>query len=122
MLRHGALTIQIEPMCASLSDTGTTKHSSPLNWGPNKWSKLCRATLISVVESADFRKLHHFSEFWRLYPPRDGRVFLQGKMRACFLIVFEISLQDAMQTGFIQNDDVIQTLAADRSDQPLDVR
>jgi hypothetical protein len=56
---------------------------------------------VSVVESANFRKLHHRSEFWRLYSPRDRRVFLQGKVRACPLVVCEIRFQNATQTAFI---------------------
>ena len=52
--------------------------------------KLCRAPLVSVMEPADFRKLHHFSKFRRLYRTRNWRVFLQGKVRACLLVVFEI--------------------------------
>ena len=52
--------------------------------------KLRRATFVSVMESANFWQLYHRSEFWRLYPSRNRRVFIQGKVRACALVVFKV--------------------------------
>jgi len=43
-------------------------------------------------------------------------------MRARVFIVFEVGSEDSAQTAFIEHDDVIQTLAANRADQSLDVR
>jgi hypothetical protein len=74
-----------------------------------------------MVESAYFRKLHYLPEFWRKYPPRDRHVFLQGKLGACPHVVFQIRLQDATKTSFIQDDDVVQALAADQADQPFHI-
>src|SRR5438034_4454198 len=37
------------------------------------------------------------------------------------LVVFEMQLQDATQPSFIQDDDVVQALAANRTDQALDI-
>ena len=52
--------------------------------------KLGRAAFVSVMEPADFRKLHHFSKFRGLYRTRNWRVFLQGKVSTCALVVFKV--------------------------------
>src|SRR5467141_5234873 len=84
--------------------------------------KLGRAAFVSMVESAHFPKLHHRSEFSRLYRPRDRRIFLQGKVRASPLVIFKVRLQHTTQTGFIEGDDVVQALATNRSHPPLNLR
>ena len=76
---------------------------------------------ISVMESADLRKLHHLSEFRRLYLPRDRSILIERQVSARLLVVFEIRLQDATQAWFMQDDDVVQALAANRADQALDI-
>ncbi len=37
---------------------------------------------ISVMESADLRKLHHLSEFRRLYLPRDRSILVERQVSA----------------------------------------
>jgi hypothetical protein len=71
------------------------------------------------MEAADLRKLHYFSEFRRLYPPRDRSILVERQVSARPLVVFEIQLQDATQACFMQDDDVVQALAANRADQAL---
>jgi hypothetical protein len=73
------------------------------------------------MQSADLRKLHHLPEFRRLYPPRDRSILVERQVSACPLVVFEIQLQDATQACLIQDDDVVQALAANRADQALDI-
>ena len=73
------------------------------------------------MESADLRKLHHLSELRRLYTPRDRSILIERQVSARPLVVFEIRLQDATQAWFIQDDDVVQALAANRADQALDI-
>ncbi len=70
---------------------------------------------ISVMEAVDLRKLHYFSELRRLYPPRDRSILVERQVSARPLVVFEIQLQDATQACFIQDDDVVQALAANRA-------
>ena len=74
------------------------------------------------MESANFGQFYHPTELGRLNRPRYRRILLQGQVRACALVVFEIRLQDAMQTGFIPDDDMVQALATDRAYQSLNVR
>src|SRR5260370_35911857 len=73
------------------------------------------------MQSADLGKLHHPSELRRLYPPRDRSILVERQVSARPLVVFEIQLQDATQPSFIQDDDVVQALAANRADQALDI-
>jgi hypothetical protein len=42
-------------------------------------------------------------------------------MRPGLFVVCEIGFQDSTQTGLIQNDDVIQALSSNRSDQSLEI-
>jgi hypothetical protein len=67
------------------------------------------------MQSADLRKLHHLPEFRRLYPPRERSILVERQVSACPLVVFEIQLQDATQACLIQNDDMVQALAANRA-------
>ena len=73
------------------------------------------------MEAADLRKLHYLSELRRLYPPSDRSILLERQVSASPLAVFEIQLQDATQACFMQDDDVVQALAANRADQALDI-
>ena len=41
-------------------------------------------------------------------------------MGAMVLIIIDEARENAVQMGFIENDDVIQALTTDRTDQPLD--
>ena len=75
-----------------------------------------------MMESTALRKLHHSSEFWRLYSSRDRRVFLPGTVRACPPVVFEKRLPDVTKTGCIQNNHVVQALPPNRANQSLNVR
>src|SRR5262249_16396715 len=54
--------------------------------------------------------------------PMVRRVFLEAEMRAAPMVVAEARRQEAAQVGGIQNDQVIEALATDGSDQPLDER
>ena len=74
-----------------------------------------------MTESAHLRELYHRSEFRRLYAPRDRSILVGRQAGACPLVVFEIRLQDATQTGFMQDDAVVQALAPNRSDQSLNM-
>jgi hypothetical protein len=73
------------------------------------------------MESADLGKLHDPSEFRRLYAPRNRSILFERQVSARPLVVFEIQLQDATQPSFIQDDEVVQALAANRADQALDI-
>jgi len=50
---------------------------------------------------------------------RDRRILLQRPMRSNAVVIGRIVFQNSAQMCLAQNDDVIQTLAPDRSDQPF---
>ena len=54
--------------------------------------------------------------------PQSRRVSIERPMRAPLVVVSDISLEQATQMSLVQNDHVIEQLATNASDQPLDVR
>ena len=48
------------------------------------------AALVTMVQPADFRKLHHFSKFRTLYLPLDGRFLVQPQVRSRSMVIAEI--------------------------------
>ncbi len=67
--------------------------------------------------------VHQLAGFRRSGPSRlveldeRRRIFAQRQMSPRSLVVFEVRFQDSAQTGFIQDDHMIQALATDRTDQ-----
>src|ERR1700688_859629 len=50
---------------------------------------------------------------------RDWRILLQGSMCSEAIIIVGVGFQDPTQMHLAQDDDVVQTLTPDRSDQPF---
>src|SRR6202048_749332 len=50
---------------------------------------------------------------------RDRRILVQRPMRANAVVIGRIVFENSAQMCLAQNDDVVQTLAPDRSDQPF---
>src|SRR5258707_14970679 len=50
---------------------------------------------------------------------RDRRIFVQSPMRSDAVVVVSVRFQNLAQMCLAQDNDVVQTLAPDRSDQPL---
>jgi hypothetical protein len=50
---------------------------------------------------------------------KQGRIFGQSQMRPYVVVVGGISLEDPAQMVLAQDHDVVQTLPADRTDQPF---
>src|SRR5947207_14888188 len=73
------------------------------------------------MQSTDLRKLHHLPELRRLHSPRDWSILVERQVSSRPLVVFEIQLQDATQPSFIQDDDVVQALAANRAEHAIDL-
>src|SRR5437773_11525537 len=55
----------------------------------------------------------------RLDGPAVGRILVEGEVSARPGIVREVADQDAAQVPFAKDEDMIQTLAADRADESL---
>ncbi len=61
------------------------------------------------------------SEFWKLHKPRFRRVLGQREVGPGFVIVHHERFQVPIQTGLVENDDVVQALAANGADDALHV-
>jgi hypothetical protein len=75
-----------------------------------------------MMQTADLRNLNNRSDLHRLNRPFNRGVFAQREVSPGTLVILEIGSENSPETGFIQHNDVIQTLAANRSDQSLDIR
>lgn len=75
-----------------------------------------------MVKAPDFCERHHATFRRCLDASWRGRVLLKGEMGARPMRVEDVSGQQAAQMRLAQDDDVIQTLAAEGSDQSLRVR
>jgi hypothetical protein len=74
------------------------------------------------MEAADFGDSEDVTDRRRLQRPGIWRIFRQCQMGPCPMIVGEVSRQHAAQMRFADDEDVIEALAADGSDQSLHVR
>jgi hypothetical protein len=54
-----------------------------------------------------------------LYRTRDRRILVKGSMSPDAVVVMSVRFQNPAEMCLAQNDDVIQTLTPDRSDQPF---
>src|SRR5258708_364460 len=79
------------------------------------------APLVAMMQTADFRKGDDHARGRRTYRAGLRAILGERQMRSGAAIVLEIGRQDAAQVGFVENDDVIETLAADRADDALDI-
>jgi hypothetical protein len=65
-----------------------------------------------MVQATDLRERHDATFRWRVDASPRGRVFLEGKMSSRPMIIGDVSSKHATQVPLVQNDDVVQTLAA----------
>jgi hypothetical protein len=71
------------------------------------------------MHAAEFRDLDYPAPVWRVHCPRIRRVHRQGKVRSPVVVVIEISGNDALEMTVIHNDDMIEAVAAQSSDESL---
>src|SRR5258708_6438705 len=83
---------------------------------------LRRLADVAVMQATDFGNLHDPACLGELDGPDVRRILVERKMRARPVIVGEVAGQDAAQVAFAENQNVIQTLASDRADEPLGER
>ena len=75
-----------------------------------------------MVQAANFRKLYDPARRGDLDGPKVGRVFFEREMRARLMVIDEVAGQDAAQVPLAEDENVIQALASDRTDQALHER
>jgi hypothetical protein len=74
-----------------------------------------------MVKAAHLLDGDHLGPILRLDGARVGTVLLQGKMGPRPMVVVSIRGQYPPQVTFVEDDDVVEALAPDRSDDTLDV-
>jgi len=74
------------------------------------------------MQATDFGNLLDPARLGELDGPDVRRILVEREMRASPAIVGEVAGQDAAQVAFAENQNVIQTLASDRADEPLGER
>ena len=79
------------------------------------------SSFVAMMQTADLWNLNNPSYLHRLNRPSYRSVFAQREVSPRTLVILEVGSENSPETGFIQHNDVIQTLAANRSDQSLDV-
>jgi hypothetical protein len=80
---------------------------------------LRRLADVAVMQATDFGDLHDPARLGELDGPDVRRILVEREMRASPVIVREVADQDAAQVAFAENQNVSQTLAPDRADEPL---
>ena len=80
---------------------------------------LRRLAEVAVMQATDFGNLHDPARLGELDGPEVRGILVEREMRASPVIVGEVAGQNAAQVAFAENQNVIQTLAPDRADEPL---
>jgi hypothetical protein len=75
-----------------------------------------------MVQGTDFGDLHDPSRVGELDWPGVRRILVEREVRATLMIILEVAGQDATQVRVAEDENVIQTLAPDRTDQALGER
>jgi hypothetical protein len=75
-----------------------------------------------VVQAADFWNLHDRALLGARDRPKVGCVLIERQMGARLMVIGDVPGQDATQVSFVEDKNVVETLAADRTDQTLGER
>ncbi len=75
-----------------------------------------------MVKPADLRNRDHLAVVWRLDGASIRAVFVERQMRPRAVIVIDVRDQDAAQMALVDHNYMVQALAANRTDDRLDVR
>src|SRR5262245_38334240 len=95
-------------------------HSCPTGSPSQMWD-LGGAQLVSVMQPAQHRYRDDPARLRRLDRSGLRSIFLQCQVNAVLMVVFHECLEVPVQTSLVEPDQVIQALAADGADDPLDV-
>src|SRR5215469_9813930 len=74
-----------------------------------------------MMETTDLRQCDHSPSLRRLHCSTTRSVLLQRKVRPALVIVIYERLDVPVERSLVNHDHMVQTLAANRSDHPLDV-
>src|SRR2546422_2391306 len=72
-----------------------------------------------MMQTTGFGKLDDPAELWPLDWPCVGCIFVEREMGSRPVIVREVAGEEAAQAPLAKDEDMVQTLAPDRADEPL---
>jgi hypothetical protein len=81
-----------------------------------------RATFVTMMEASHLGEGDNIACGRKLYATRPRAVLVEREMRSGVMMILKIARQYAAQVTLVEDDNVIQTFAADRTDETLDVR
>src|SRR4051812_28298055 len=79
-----------------------------------------RSSFVAMVEAADLAERHHVSVGDRLHWSRGWRIFRQREVGPRVVVVSQVCGERAPEMRLVQDDDVVETLASNGSDQAFD--
>ena len=120
--RDRAQCLRCRRTCArhSLGAESVPCRRSP-SWRPGTASS-GSSSLVSMMKASDHRHGNDSPEFRGLNRPSVRRVLLKRKMTTQASIIAEVAGDLSSQRRLVHHDDVIQTLSANRADQPFHAR
>ncbi len=77
------------------------------------------STLIAMMQTADLGESNNITRGGKLYATRPWAVLVEREMRSDVMMILKIVLQDAPQMTLVEDDNVIETFTADRTDEPF---
>jgi hypothetical protein len=74
-----------------------------------------------MMQTSDLREGNDLASSWRVYWARLGAILIEREMCSALVMKLKITRQDVAQVTLVKDDDVIETLTADRADEALDI-
>ena len=78
------------------------------------------ASFVAMVQATDLGQLDHHPGLWRRHRARLRGVLDEGQMGSGAVVVGEVACENPAKMALAKDDYVVETLAADGSDQALD--
>ncbi len=75
-----------------------------------------------MMQAADLRNRDHSTAFRPFDLAFNRRIPIKRQVRPRFVVITEIGGENTATVGFVEHDDVIQTLASNRADQAFHKR
>jgi hypothetical protein len=70
-----------------------------------------RSSLVTMVKSANFRNLHHGTQFWRLNRPWLWSILSQCPMSPRMWVILETGLPNTTKGRFVEHQDRVEAFA-----------
>ena len=85
------------------------------------YQRLGREPFVAVVQATDLGERDNLAGSGQVYGAALGTILVKREMRSHLVVIVKVRRQHAPQVTLIEDDDVIETLAADRANDALDV-